>query len=99
MLPGKAVTVKKSHHTFVFQKQLTVVKIKLDQMELTVKENFVQDYCNRGRDYCNRGERLNSSLIQQGQLGFIAHRQGEKVSGWKTAERNLVSYQGWGDSC
>lgn len=31
----KAMTVKKSHHTFVFWKWLTVVKEKLHWMELT----------------------------------------------------------------
>lgn len=38
------------------------------------KEDFIQDYCNRGQNYCNRGWKLNSALPKQKVGGFLNAR-------------------------
>lgn len=73
----KAVTVKKSHHTFVFWKWLMIVQKK--------KKTIVQDRVKQSRKTLLKTiaskERLNSSLIQQGQL-WIYRQEAGLASEW-----------------
>lgn len=51
--------------------QLTSIQEKLHQTKLSRQGKTIQGYCNGSSDYYKKRERLNSTSVKQGSVGFL----------------------------